>query len=330
MSVDAIRESSQRTSRPAAGQRRKGRPPQPRALSGTCLAFGARVRKHHHVTQPDRESTPVGAWLADLRRAWAVWRRTPVLPAVAITIAAIGFVPNLFAPTPRGCGASGHPACTSGSPAAYALFAFLSLPALLYGVGFYGAERWWYSQISAGLVPSSRMLWRISWSYFWRFVRLGLVALVLAVPIVPFLVVIRHSTTRTSIALGVWAFALDIAFTFVTPALAFSTDSAWSALRIGAGTLNRLWPRDWVYAVIPPMALTILTRFVPHAFGPRWATAAAGAGAQVLTVLFAGATTMLYVREIDPEAPERLRYGPPSKRSQPNHALEKWRADEPA
>ena len=151
------------------------------------------------------------------------------------------------------------------------------------------------------------MLWRVSWSYVGRFVRLGLVTIVLSLPIVPFLVAARHSETRLSIAIGVWAFALDVALTFVTPALAFSTDSAWSALRIGATTLNRLWPRDWVYALIPPMALTVLTRLVPHAFGPRWATAAAGAVAQVLTVLFAGATAMLYLREIDPDAPERLR-----------------------
>jgi hypothetical protein len=64
-----------------------------------------------------------------------------------------------------------------------------------------------------------------------------------------------------------------------------------------------------VYAVIPPMALTILTRLVPHAFGPRWATVAAGVVAQMLTFLFAGATALLYVREIDPNAPHRLRHG---------------------
>lgn len=199
----------------------------------------------------------------------------------------------------------------------------------LFAVGFYGAERWWYAQVASGVAPPRSTLWRVSWSYFWRYVRLGLVTVVLVVPVAPFLVAARHSTLRTSIALGVWAFALDIAFTFVTPALAFSTDSAWSALKIGAAALNRLWPLDWVYAVVPPMALTILTRFVPHAFGPRVATAAAGAAAQVLTVLFAGATALLYIREVDPEAPERLRYGPQGSRPRQNYALEKWRADEP-
>jgi hypothetical protein len=136
------------------------------------------------------------------------------------------------------------------------------------------------------------------------------VAAVLGLPLVPFLIAVRDSTSRHSLILGVWAFALDIAFTFVTPALAFSTESAWSALRIGTRTLNRLWPRDWVYAVVPPMAFTILTRFVPHAFGSRLLTAGIGAAAQVLTVLFAGATALLYLREVDPGAPDRLRYGP--------------------
>lgn len=281
------------------------------------------------MTEPDRATTSLQTWLADLGRAWAIWRRTPALPLTAVAIAVAAFVPNLFTPSPRGCGMTGHPACTSGSNAAFALFGLLSLPVTLFGIGFFGAERWWYSQVDAGAVPPAGMLWRVGWSYFWRFVRLGLVTLVLVIPIVPFLVAARDSTTRLAIALGVWFFAIDIAYTFVTPALAFTTDSAWAALRIGVSTLNRLWPRDWVYALVPPMALTLLTRLVPHAFGPRWATAAAGAVAQLLTVLFAGATALLYIREIDPQAPERLRHGPQGGRSQPNHALDRWRADEP-
>jgi uncharacterized membrane protein len=263
-------------------------------------------------------------WFGDLRRAWAVWRRTPVLPLTAAVVALAGFVPNLFAPAPSGCGTTGHAACTSGSPGGYAILSFLSLPVVLYGIGFFGAERWWYAQVSAGVIPPRGTLWRASWSYFGRYLRLGLVTVVFAIPVVPFLVAMRHSTSRVSIALGVWAFALDIAFTFVTPALAFSTDSAWSAVKLGTQTLNRLWPRDWVYAVIPPMALTILTRLVPHAFGPRLATAAAGAIAQLLTVLFAGATAMLYLREIDPDAPERLRNGPSQQATTPQP-----REDEP-
>ena len=259
-----------------------------------------------------------------------IWRRTPALPVTAVAIALAAFLPNLVAPSPSGCGVTGHPACTSGSTGAFYLLSFLSFPVALFGIGFYGAERWWYAQVAAGAAPRASMLWRVSWSYFWRFFRLGVVTIVLVLPLVPFLVAARHSTSRMSIALGVWAFALDIAFTFVTPALAFSTNSAWSAVKIGVTTLNRLWPRDWVYAVIPPMALTILTRFVPHAFGPRIATAAAGAVAQVLTVLFAGAAALLYLREIDPEAAERLRYGPQGSRPRQNHALEKWRADEPS
>jgi len=282
------------------------------------------------VSESGGDVSPLRAWLTDLRRAWAVWRRTPVLPLISAAVAVAGFVPNLVAPTPRGCGATGHPACASGSAGAYAGLSALVFPVALYSIGFFGAERWWYSQVSSGVVPRAAMLWRVSWSYFWRFVRLGLITAVLAIPVVVCLVAARHSTSRTSIGWGVWSFALDVAYTFVTPALAFSTDSAWSAFRIGARTLRRLWPRDWVYALIPPMAFTILTRAIPHAFGPRLATAAAGAVAQVLTALFAGATAMLYLREIDPEAPQRLRHGPQRRNPQPNHALDRWRADDPA
>lgn len=273
--------------------------------------------------------TAVTVWLCDVRAALAVWRRTPVLPVLAVAIAVATFGPSLLAPSPPRCGTVGHPACSSGNEATYLLVGLLALPVTVYSIGFFGAERWWYAQVSAGATPRARQLWRVGWSYFWRYVRLGLVTLVLGMPVAPFLYAVRHSTTRTSVALGVWAFALDIAFTFVTPALAFSTTSAWSAIRIGATTLNRLWPRDWVYALIPPLALTILARLIPHALGSKALTAGVGAAAQLISTLFAGATALLYLREIDPQAAERLRYGPASRRRGPNNALDRWQADDP-
>jgi hypothetical protein len=250
-------------------------------------------------------------WLDDVRAALAVWRRTPILPMVAALLAILTFLPQLFFPQPNGCGIAGHPACTSGSRGLFTLLSVVELPAALFAVGFFGAERWWYAQVSSGNVPAGGQLWRVAWGYFWRFVRLGLLVSLISLPfVILYLSSLRNDTTRAAIAAGVWGFALDIALTFVTPALAFSTDSAWQALKTGVQTLDRLWPADLLYAVVPPLALSIVVRVVPGLLGSHAVTGLAGAVAQMLTMLFAGAIAIFYVREVDPSAPERLRDGP--------------------
>ncbi|HMC72310.1 MAG TPA: hypothetical protein VKJ07_24345 [Mycobacteriales bacterium] len=54
------------------------------------------------------------------------------------------------------------------------------------------------------------------------------------------------------------------------------------------------------------MAFTIVARAAPTVFGSRAVTAIAGIAAQLLTMFFAGAVTLLYVREVDPESLTRL------------------------
>ena len=251
------------------------------------------------------------SWVADVRGALAIWRRTPVLPVIGGVLALVVALPQLVYPAPANCGIGTHPPCTSGSRGLYILLSVLGLPAALYGIGFLGAERWWYAQVANGRVPHGADLWRGGWKYFWRFVRLALLVALLSAPVVtPFALSVRHDDTRLSLVFGVWGFALDIALTFVTPALALSTDSAWSALKIGVKALDNLWPRNALYVLIPPMALTIVTRFVPEAFGSRAVTALAGALAQLLTMLFAGATVLLYIRDVDPDAADRRHHGP--------------------
>jgi hypothetical protein len=236
-----------------------------------------------------------------------MWRVAPALPLVSLIVALFTFAPQLALPRPAGCGVGTHPACTSGSSSLFALLAVVALPVSLFAVGFFGAERWWYARVASGDVPLPRELWRVSWGYFWRFVRLGLLVAVLSMPVVlPILLAGRHSSGARAIALAAYVFILDIALTFVTPAMALSTESAWQALKTGIVALDRFWPRDALYAVVPPMALTIVTRVAPDVFGSRAVTAFAGVVAQLLTMFFAGAVTLLYVREIDPEVTARL------------------------
>ena len=234
-----------------------------------------------------------------------------MLPAIALVVAVAAFLPQLTLAQPTNCGLAGHPACTSGNRALFTLLTVLVFPITLYYVGFVGAERWWYAHVSRDEVPAAGTLWRIAWAYFGRFFRLGLLAILISAPLLlPFALSVRHDQTRLSVVFLVWGVALDIAFTFVTPALTFSTHSAWQALKIGVATLDRHWPRDLLYAIVPPLAISIVTRATPGIFGSRLVTALAGVAAQLLTLLFAGATTLFYIREVDPGGPDRVRYGP--------------------
>lgn len=251
--------------------------------------------------------SPRRLWLADLRTTIGMWRSAPALPLVGLVVAVFTFAPQFVVPKPNGCGVGTHPACTSGSQPLFLLLTVIGLPVTLFAIGLFGGERWWYATMANGGSPRAGDLWRMSWRYFWRFVRLGLLVVLLSLPVVvPILLAGRHSTGTRSLALGAYVFVLDIALTFVTPAMALSTDSAWQALKQGIVALDRRWPRDALYAVVPPMALTIVVRVAPNVFGSRAVTALAGVAAQLLTMLFAGAVTLFYIREVDPQAVTRL------------------------
>jgi len=51
--------------------------------------------------------------------------------------------------------------------------------------------------------------------------------------------------------------------TFVTPALAYTTRSAWRALGIGFAMIGQTWPRSALYVLCPPLALSLLSYIFP-------------------------------------------------------------------
>src|SRR3989442_10207954 len=59
------------------------------------------------------------------------------------------------------------------------------------------------------------------------------------------------------------AIAMDFALTFVTPALAFTTRSAWRALGIGLAMIRQTWPRSALYVLCPPLALSVMNYIFP-------------------------------------------------------------------
>jgi hypothetical protein len=68
-----------------------------------------------------------------------------------------------------------------------------------------------------------------------------------------------------SLQVGMAAIAVanDFALTFVPPALAYTTRSAWRAVGIGVAMIRQTWPRSALYVLCPPLALNFLHYIFP-------------------------------------------------------------------
>jgi hypothetical protein len=243
----------------------------------------------------DADGRPDG-FLVDLRRAFSVWKHAPMLPVTAVALAAVPMLPQLLQPRPAGCGQIGAPACTSGSFSAYLTAQFFTLPVLIAALGYYGAERWWYREFARGHRPRVRWALAMIPRYVGRYLRLGLLLLVFSIPL--FLISNSSDAIPSGVRISIVAvasLAIDVLLTFVTPALAFNTSSAWRALGIGMRMLRSGWPQDLPYLLVPPLAATLFLRIAPiSATGPGLVITTCLA--PLMTTACAGATAFLYLR----------------------------------
>lgn len=227
----------------------------------------------------------------DLGRAWRVWVEQPGLPLCA---AAVGVVVAL------------------GSSAG-AVGASASLLSLLL-LGWVGTERLWYLRAWQGGRLRPQELLPVTFRYLGRFLVLGALAgalyVLLALPAL--VVVVRRAAdvglsgaaaeqVDVSAVVPVWAavwllaalVALDVAGTFVTPALVYSTWRVREALVLGLRLLRRTWPHAGLYVVAPPLALVL----VNQAVAPAWVLGVpAVVAAALLNLLVKGAVASLYLR----------------------------------
>jgi len=88
---------------------------------------------------------------------------------------------------------------------------------------------------------------------------------------------------------------LDLALTFVTSALVFTTRSARQALRIGLAMIRQTWPRSGLYLLCPPLALNMLNSIYPTEILVVNVVTTAGLG--LLALLTKGAIAAFYLRE---------------------------------
>jgi len=173
-------------------------------------------------------------------------------------------------------------------------------------LGWYGAERVFFQRHLESKPVALRHLLGLVQPFMGRFVALGIpFGMVVAVPIC--IMVARSFAaafkTHQSLQVPTWfpasicllLVAIDFALTFVTPALAYTTRSAWRALRIGFAMIRQSWPRCALYVLCPPLALNLTSLvFRPSFLGVRLAL---NVVLVLVGLLAKGAIAAFYLRE---------------------------------
>jgi hypothetical protein len=175
-------------------------------------------------------------------------------------------------------------------------------------MGWVGSERIWYLRIFRNEPITARELWRMTWAFFWRFVRLGLLTAIVSSPVLllafyniandPEQAKEAFSSPAVWITSAILTMVIDFALTFVTPALAFSTKRVREAFRLGFRMLRDHWPQTAWYALAPPLAVALMFRVTEPSslsFGGRIAVSA---GSTLLNLWFKGATAAFYLRRV--------------------------------
>jgi hypothetical protein len=170
----------------------------------------------------------------------------------------------------------------------------LTLPAMVAAVAWPGVERLWYLRAFRDERMRIRETRRFVGAYFWRYAVLGFVVF-LPVGIL-YGVMYALDPTLGRVGLVALVLVLDVALTFVTPALAYTTRRVRVALRVGLDMIGDEWPRCMWYVLAPPLAVTVLSQV---GWGPSRGTGsriALTAAVTLLGLLCKGAIAAFYLR----------------------------------
>ena len=223
---------------------------------------------------------PEPSFVDDLRFAAATWRRFPWLPIVSV---ALGTVSNGFV--------------SVEGP-----FTALWLVAAVVYAGWIGTERICYLRSARGRRIELRELRRFTTSFILRYALLAILFGLLLIPLFLIFLVgrdlddVRPIGTGSVIAATVIGLVLDVALTFVTPALAFTTRRTSAAVRLGLRMIWTEWPTCLPYVAIPSLVLVVGSRVIigdGHDQGLTLVASGLGAGAGLW---FKGAIAAYYLR----------------------------------
>jgi hypothetical protein len=196
-----------------------------------------------------------------------------------------------------------------------AVSALLTLIVEVFLIGFVGTQRVWFLRHLNGERFDAQDVWTVSWRFFGRFLCLGLLGVVTALPIfIPLgLAAQRHRTTSTAavhfspwvtVGIVVWAALSDVVLTFVVPALAFNVRSVWSAFALGWRLTRRTWPTNAWYMFTPGVTIVALAVVLPRSVASTSVYVLVGVVSTLVSLLFKGATVPFYVRSLSPASPD--------------------------
>ena len=221
----------------------------------------------------------------DLRLSVSAWRGAPAMPTLTAILGALSSLPVVFA---------GHP----GEATATSL---LLLPVSLFILGFRGTVRVWFVRVWQGDAMSLGEVWTLSWRFLGRMLVLGLLV---AIPYAAVLGILYaavnpagfSAVTTLGIAGGISTFLLDVALTFVVPAIVFTSRSAPDACRIGLRMLKEHRRHALAYLLTPPLALAVVSRLIVRATPGGAIYLIEQVLIALLDVVFKGAITAYYLR----------------------------------
>src|SRR5438132_1252850 len=146
---------------------------------------------------------------------------------------------------------------------------------MLVYVGWLGAERVFFQRHLEGKPVSLPHLLRLVKAFVGRFFVLGVffgvivltfffaLAGVLGIDIAHLPDTGAQFPLSFQVSFAALAIVMDLALTFVTPALAYTTRSVVRAWDIGLAMIRQTWPRSALYVLCPPLALSLLNYIFP-------------------------------------------------------------------
>ena len=212
-------------------------------------------------------------FMADLRGALAVWSRRPLLPILSVIVWTL----------PAALPSTG-------------IVVFFGLLWSLFFIGWPGTEREWYRRAFADQEFPRAEIWRATRRFANPFFRLALIAapfLLAAIFLVP---LSGFDPVVTVLVFVVLIFVVDIAATFVTPALTYTTTSAREAISIGWAMLRENWQAALPYALTPALVLVFGLRFLLVPLIGAENSALSTAIAALIALALKGATARFYLR----------------------------------
>ena len=216
-------------------------------------------------------------FLDDVKASLEAWRKDLPLPIVTLLLAA-------------------GVAVTMPSHGNFAIL-LVGLVLGLFSFGWFGTQFVRYRQAFNGQPAHLGELLPMTWTFIARYVRLYFLALIPLFVLV-FTAIRWHTFSFESlswrISVTAYIVVLDVAGTFISPTLAYSTRKVVKAVPLGLQMLVRGWPGDWKYAVVPGVAVAALG-------GAYWLLPSPGRPVleiliALISLMFAGAIARYFLR----------------------------------